>query len=81
MRKGVVIESFYDLGKFHENLTLYEPMMHICFLRLHDIIAIRHAWQCPWQSQTGGGGWVHPKGANNMAMYGLGFEKPLVGVG
>jgi len=24
---------------------------------------------------------VHPKGANNMAMYGLGCEKSLVGVG
>jgi len=24
------------------NLTLYEPMMHICFVRFHDIIAIWH---------------------------------------
>ena len=24
---------------------------------------------------------MHPKGANNMAMYGLGCEKSLVGVG
>ena len=28
---------------------------------------------------TGGGGWVHLKGANSMAMSGFGHEKPLVG--
>ena len=30
---------------------------------------------------TGGGGWVHPKGANSMAASGLSFEEPLVGAG
>ena len=30
---------------------------------------------------TGGGGWVYPKGANSMAMFGLACEKPLVGAG
>ena len=28
---------------------------------------------------TGGGGWVHPKGANSIVMSGFGCEKPLVG--
>ena len=28
---------------------------------------------------AGGGGWVHPKGANSMAVSGLSFEQPLVG--
>ena len=27
---------------------------------------------------TGGGGWVHPKGANSMAASGLSFEQPLL---
>jgi len=27
----------------------------------------------------GGGGWVHPKGADSMAVSGLRFENPLVG--
>ena len=30
---------------------------------------------------TGGGGWVHPKGANSMAMSGLHGRKVLVGTG
>jgi len=30
---------------------------------------------------TGGGGWVHPSGANSMAMSGLGSGKALVGTG
>jgi len=28
---------------------------------------------------TGGGGWVHPKGADSMAVSGLHFENALVG--
>ena len=28
-----------------------------------------------------GGGWVHPKGANSMAVSGLGFRKAMVGTG
>ena len=30
---------------------------------------------------TGGGGWVHPKGANSMAASGLIFRSDLVGTG
>ena len=30
---------------------------------------------------TRGGGWVHPKGADSMAMSKLACEKPLVGAG
>ena len=30
---------------------------------------------------TGGGGWVHPKGANSMAVSGLACRKALVGTG
>ena len=30
---------------------------------------------------TGGGGWVHPKGANSMAASGLVFRSNLVGTG
>ena len=30
---------------------------------------------------AGGGGWVHPKGANNMAASGLIFRSDLVGTG
>ena len=30
---------------------------------------------------TGGGEWVHPKGANSMAMSGLVFRSDLVGTG
>ena len=30
---------------------------------------------------TGGGGWVHPKGANSMAVSGLTCRKALVGTG
>ena len=30
---------------------------------------------------TGGGGWVHPKGANSVAAYGLVFGSDLVGTG
>ena len=31
--------------------------------------------------RTGGGGWVHPKGANSMAASGLVFRSNLVGTG
>ena len=30
---------------------------------------------------TGGGGWVHPEGANSMAVSGLHSRKVLVGTG
>jgi len=33
------------------------------------------------KGQTEGGGWVHPKGANSMAMSGLTCRKALVGTG
>jgi len=33
------------------------------------------------KGRTGGGGWVHPKGANSMAASGLGCRKALVGTG
>ena len=33
------------------------------------------------QGGTGGGGWVHPKGANSMAASGLVFRSNLVGTG
>jgi len=33
------------------------------------------------KGRTGGGGWVHPQGANSMAVSGLGCRKALVGTG
>ena len=33
------------------------------------------------KARTVGGGWVHPKGANNMAMFGLTCKKTLVSTG
>ena len=37
---------------------------------------------CPRENGgTGGGGLVHPKGENSMAMCGLGCKNPAVGVG
>ena len=33
------------------------------------------------KDRTGGGGWVHPKGANSMVMSGLTCRKALVGTG
>jgi len=33
------------------------------------------------KGRTGGGGWVHPKGANSMAASGLVFRSNLVGTG
>jgi len=33
------------------------------------------------KGRTGGEGWVHPKGANSMAMSGLIFRSDLVGTG
>jgi len=64
--------------------------MHICIVRLQllDVISsnvhgtgVLHE-QEEWPAGTGGGGWVHPKGINILAMSGLGHdshEKPLVG--
>ena len=33
------------------------------------------------KGRTGGVGWVHPKGANSMAVSGLACRKDLVGIG
>ena len=33
------------------------------------------------KGRTGGGGWVHPKGANSMAASGLVFRSDVVGTG
>ena len=39
-------------------------------------------WFCfSRKGRIGGGGWVHPKGANNMAVYGLVCRNNLVGTG
>jgi len=49
-------------------------------MRFHDIIAIWHGNVLGRVRQLEVG-WEHPKGANNMARYGLGCKKHLVGVG
>ena len=33
------------------------------------------------RAEQGGGGWVHPEGANNMTVSGLRGRKVLVGIG
>ena len=47
----------------------------------HPAMSLRDRLCASRKGGAGGGGWVHPKGANSMAAFGLSFERALVGAG
>ena len=51
------------------------------FMMSHPAMSLRDRLCASREGGAGGGGWVHPKGANSMAAFGLSFERPLVGAG
>ena len=51
------------------------------FMMSHQAMSLGDRLCISRKGGTGGGGWVHPKGANNMAVSGLSFEQRLVGAG
>ena len=51
------------------------------FMMSHPAMSLRDRLCASRKGGAGGGGWVHPKGANSMAAFGLSFERPLVGAG
>ena len=51
------------------------------FMMSHPAMSLGDRLCASRKGGAGGGGWVHPKGANSMAMPGLSFEQPLVGAG
>ena len=51
------------------------------FMMSHPAMSLRDRLCASREGGAGGGGWVHPKGANSMAVSGLSFEQPLVGAG
>ena len=51
------------------------------FMMSHPAMSLRDRLCASRKGGAGGGGWVHPKGANSMAEFGLSFERPLVGAG
>ena len=51
------------------------------FMMSHPAMSLRDRLCASRKGGAGGGGWVHPKGANSMAASGLSFERPLVGAG
>ena len=69
-------------------MTLLNTLTDEAVYRRHEISLVMSDFrQCPWEigsaaSREGGagrGGWVHPKGADSMAVFGLSLEGPLVG--
>ena len=51
------------------------------FMMSHPAMSLRDRLCASRKGGAGGGGWVHPKGANSMAAFGLSFERPSVGAG
>ena len=51
------------------------------FMMSHPAMSLRDRLCASRKGGAGVGGWVHPKGANSMAAFGLSFERPLVGAG
>ena len=51
------------------------------FMMSHPAMSLGDRLCASRKGWAGGGGWVHPKGANSMAESGLSFEQPLVGAG
>ena len=51
------------------------------FIMSHPAMFLGDSLCASIKGGAGGGGWVHPKGANSMAASGLNFEQPLVGAG
>ena len=51
------------------------------FMMSHPAMSLRDRLCASRKGGAGGGGWVHPKGANSMAAFGLSFERALVGAG
>ena len=51
------------------------------FMMSHPAMSLGHRLCASRKGGAGGGGWVHPKGANSMAVSGLSFKQPLVGAG
>ena len=61
-----------DCKSRHETFT---------FMMSHPAMSLGDRLCASRKGGAGGGGWVHPKGANSMAVPGLSFEQPLVGAG
>ena len=51
------------------------------FMKSHPAMSLGDRLRASRKGGAGGGEWVHPKGANSMAVSGLSFEQPLVGAG
>ena len=51
------------------------------FMMSHPAMSLGDRLCTSRKGGAGGDGWVHPKGANSMAVSGLSFEQPLVGAG
>ena len=51
------------------------------FMMSHPAMSLRDRLCASRKGGAGGGGWVHPKGANSMAVSGLRDRKVLVGTG
>ena len=51
------------------------------FMMSHPAMSLGDRFCDSRKGETGGGGWVHPEGANSMAVSGLRDRKVLVGTG
>ena len=51
------------------------------FMMSHPAMSLGDRFCDSRKGRTGGGGWVHPEGANSMAVSGLRGRKVLVGTG
>ena len=72
--KRDLLNPFTTHDAFWHHETFQLMMSHLAMCLGDRLCASR-------KGGAGGGGWVHPKGANSMAMSGLSFEQPLVGAG
>ena len=80
MRPHKCSNLLYTLSPFPPNDTIWRHetfnfMMSHLAMSLGDRLCVSR------KGGARGGGWVHPNGANSMAVSGLRFEQPLVGAG
>ena len=73
-----------EVGRFNNSLGPIGGYIHhetFSFMMSLPTMSLGLRFYVSRKGGTGGGGWVHPKGANSMAASGLVFRSDLVGTG
>jgi len=85
-----VVSTTAALAVWQSVVNMFNPLptndAYMChetfsFMMSYPAMSLEDGFCMSRMGGTGRGGWVHQKGANSMAMSGLGCERPLAGAG